>query len=145
MEPVGSNPTCIFGTVHTLRSGGPGAGAAVQVSDACTAFRDDPMTWTPDEIQFDVDGFNGHRCADPRTGSDPWPFDAPQYRVLNIAIGGTLGGAVDDRIVPVSLEVDHVRVWRLVRWQADVPLPACLSAGRAFRLRMSGRFSHRRG
>ena len=32
--------------------------------------------------------------------------------ILNIAIGGDLGGPVDDSIFPVTMEVDHVRVWQ---------------------------------
>ena len=43
-----------------------------------------------------------------------WPFDAPQYLLLNLAIGGDLGGAIDDRIFPVALEIDHVRIYQAV-------------------------------
>lgn len=39
-----------------------------------------------------------------------WPFESPFYLPLNIAIGGNLGGAVDDAIFPVKMEVEHVRV-----------------------------------
>lgn len=41
-----------------------------------------------------------------------WPFDKPQFLILNIAVGGGLGGAVDDAVFPVSMEVEHVRVYR---------------------------------
>ena len=44
-----------------------------------------------------------------------WPFDAPQFLLLNIAIGGDLGGPVDDGIFPVTMEVDYVRVWQAPR------------------------------
>ena len=112
MEQVGSNPTRIFGTVHTQVSGGTGTGAAVQVPDACTAFHSYQMHWTADEIAMALDGVVYYRYANPRSGKPRWPFDAPQYLLLNLAIGGVLGGTVDDGIFPVTLEIDHVRIWQ---------------------------------
>lgn len=112
MEQVGSNPSRVFGTVHTRLSAGPGTGAAVQVPDACTAFHDYQMHWTADEIAIGVDGVVTYRYANPRTGYAAWPFNAPQYLLLNVAIGGDLGGAVDDSIFPVAMEIEHVRVWQ---------------------------------
>jgi hypothetical protein len=32
--------------------------------------------------------------------------------LLNIAIGGDLGGAVDDRIFPVEMQFEHVRIYQ---------------------------------
>jgi hypothetical protein len=112
LEQVGSDPTRIFGTLHTLQSGGPGTGGATRVADACSAFHDYQLTWTKDEIQIGVDGVNYYRAAKPAGGYAVWPFDFPQYLLLNIAIGGTLGGVVDDTIFPVTLEIEHVRVFR---------------------------------
>lgn len=116
MEQVGSNPTRVFGTVHTAAfHAGAGVSGATQVPDACTAFHDYQMTWTDDAIEFSIDGKFHHRYADPRTGRAAWPFDAPQYLLLNVAIGGVLGGRVDDRIFPVTMEVEHVRVYQVPR------------------------------
>jgi beta-glucanase (GH16 family) len=117
MEQVGSNPTRVFGTVHTLASGGTGTGGAVQVPDACgaSAFHNYQMHWTADEIALAFDGVVYYRYANPRAGKPGWPFDAPQYLLLNLAIGGVLGGAVDDSIFPVTLEIDHVRIWQAPR------------------------------
>ena len=112
MEQVGSNPTRILGTVHTPITGGSGNGSSTQVADACTAFHDYQMHWTAQEIAIGVDGVVYHRYRNPSTGRPAWPFNAPQYLLLNIAIGGTLGGAVDDSIFPVTMEVEHVRIWQ---------------------------------
>lgn len=112
MEQVGSNPTRIFGTVHTLQSGGTGTGGATQVTDACTAFHNYQMNWTATGIDFGVDGVNYYHYNNPKSGAATWPFDAPQYLLLNVAIGGDLGGAVDDSIFPVSMEVEYVRVYQ---------------------------------
>ena len=115
MEQVGSNPARILGTVHTPITGDSGNGSSTTVGDACTAFHDYQLHWTASEIATGVDGVVYHRYRNPGTGRPAWPFDAPQYLLLNIAIGGTLGGAVDDGIFPVTMEVDHVRVWQAAR------------------------------
>ena len=112
MEQVGSAPTRILGTIHTLESGGPGTGSATQVPDACKAFHDYQLTWAPGEIQIGVDNRVYYRATDSGRGLAAWPFEAPQYLLLNLAIGGTLGGAVDDSIFPVTMEIDHVRVYQ---------------------------------
>jgi beta-glucanase (GH16 family) len=112
MEQVGSNPSRILGTVHTPTTGGSGNGSSTQVPDACTAFHNYQMHWTANEIAIAVDGVVYHRYRDPGTGRRAWPFNAPQYLLLNIAIGGTLGGSVDDGIFPVTMEIEHVRVWQ---------------------------------
>jgi beta-glucanase (GH16 family) len=112
MEQVGSNPSRVLGTVHTQVSGGTGTGGTVQVPDACTAFHNYQMHWTADEITMAVDGVAYYRYPNPRVGKSQWPFDAPQYLLLNLAIGGVLGGTVDDSIFPVTFEVDHVRIWQ---------------------------------
>lgn len=43
-----------------------------------------------------------------------WPFNKDHFIILNLAIGGTMGGNVDDAIFasPVLMKVDWVRVWQ---------------------------------
>jgi beta-glucanase (GH16 family) len=63
-----------------------------------------------------VIGVNGNdyfSYANPRNGNRAqWPFDRPQYLLLNVAVGGVLGGAVADQQLPASMEVDWVRVYQ---------------------------------
>jgi beta-glucanase (GH16 family) len=113
LEHIGHRPGRVFSTVHTAAgSGGNGQGAARQLDDVCERFHDYQMLWTPQAIRFGIDGVEHFRHANPGTGPKAWPFDAPQFLILNIAIGGDLGGAVDDRIFPVTMEVEHVRVYQ---------------------------------
>jgi beta-glucanase (GH16 family) len=46
--------------------------------------------------------------------NDSWPFNKPHFIILNLAIGGTMGGSVDDAIfnVPRIMYVDYVRVYQ---------------------------------
>ena len=112
MEHVGREPGRVFSTVHTNAAHGTGTGGAAQVPDACAAFHNYQMHWTPKEIRFGIDGKVHFVYVNPGTGADRWPFDAPQFLILNIAVGGDFGGAVDDTIFPVRMEVDHVRVYQ---------------------------------
>lgn len=113
MEQVGSKPTHVFSTTHTTSgSGGNGKGAGTQVADACSAFHTYQMLWTTSEVRFGIDGKQHFVYPNAGTGKAQWPFDAPQFMILNIAIGGDLGGEVDDSIFPVKFEIDFVRVYQ---------------------------------
>ncbi|HJV61869.1 MAG TPA: glycoside hydrolase family 16 protein [Albitalea sp.] len=116
MEHVGSRPERVSSAVHvTAGSGGYGTVGAVHLPDACTAFHDYQMHWTPEYVEFAVDGWPQLRYLNRHTGTDQWPFDKPQFMILNVAIGGDLGGPVDDAALPVTMEVDYVRIWQAPR------------------------------
>lgn len=116
MEHVGRKPGEILGTVHTSAYNhaiNTQKGSAVMVSDACDAFHNYQLRWTGDAIEVGVDGKVFFTFANPKTGDKrQWPFDSPQYLILNVAVGGDLGGPVDDAIFPVRMEVDYVRVYQ---------------------------------
>jgi beta-glucanase (GH16 family) len=113
MEHMGQRPEQVSSAVH-VRAGH--AGQAVTgmrpLASACTQFHRYQMHWTPEGVTFGVDGFAHLRFPRLSSGRDAWPFDQPQFLVMNLAIGGDLGGPVDDRIFPVAMEVEYVRVWQ---------------------------------
>ncbi len=113
MEQVGKDPTRIFSTVHTSAgSGAHGSGAATQLADACTAFHNYQMHWTADQIRFGVDNVVHFTYTNQGKGTQQWPFTKPQFLILNLAIGGDLGGPVDDHQLPQQLAIDYVRVYQ---------------------------------
>jgi beta-glucanase (GH16 family) len=115
-ELVGRDPNKVFSTVHTAAgSGGQGPGATTEVPEACTAFHTYQMHWTPQQARFGIDGKAHFTHVNAGTGKAQWPFDTPQFLILNIAVGGDFGGDVDDTIFPVRMEIDHVRVYQKVR------------------------------
>jgi beta-glucanase (GH16 family) len=84
-----------------------------RVPDACSAFHLYQLDWTRERIRMGIDGrtvLTFARSGDPAE----WPFDAPQYLILNIAVGGAWGGmrGVDPAAFPARMEIDHVRVWQ---------------------------------
>lgn len=113
MEQVGSDPTRVSSAMHmaAAHSAHPIFGA-LRIADACQASHNYQMLWTAEGVMFAVDGFVHLSYPNLKLGPQAWPFDAPQFMLLNIAIGGDHGGEVDDRIFPVAMEVDYVRVYQ---------------------------------
>ena len=75
------------------------------------------LWWTPDSIKIGVDGTesDAHLVLEKSedANNDTWPFDGPMDIILNIAIGGTLGGAVPESNFEYAMDVDYVRVYRM--------------------------------
>jgi len=113
MEHVGNDPGTVHGTIHTRASVGThGDGGSLAVPDACDAFHRYQLEWTADALTIRVDGRQVHRYARAGRTAAGWPFDGPQYLLLNLAVGGAMGGQVDDAIFPATFEIDYVRVYQ---------------------------------
>jgi beta-glucanase (GH16 family) len=115
MENVGFAPDRIHANIHTdayNHVNGRGKGAFVDVPGVHEAFHVYAIEWTAERIDFFVDErpyFSFRKeSADPRV----WPFDLPQYLILNVAVGGAWGGqqGIDDAVFPQRMLVDYVRV-----------------------------------
>jgi len=117
MEHVGFDPGVVHGTVHTggyNHVRGNARSATTNVADACNAFHRYQLRWTPTRITIGIDDRNYYQYSNDGSGNAEWPFDSPQYLILNIAIGGDWGGqmGVNDAAFPVHMEVDYVRVYQ---------------------------------
>jgi beta-glucanase (GH16 family) len=113
LEHVGRDPQRVFSAVHTpSNSGANGKSEGQTLTTACSQFHNYQMHWTPDGVRFGVDGRHHFTYPNAKTGAAQWPFNAPQFMLLNLAIGGHLGGPVDDSIFPVKFEIDYVRVYQ---------------------------------
>lgn len=119
MEQTGANKGQVLGSIHTRAynyynsSLGVGQGSSRTVSDACKAFHKYQLTWDASALTIGVDGTNYFTYTKAAgAANDRWPFDNPQYLLLNLAVGGSLGGAVDSVSFPNRMEVDYVRVYQ---------------------------------
>jgi beta-glucanase (GH16 family) len=117
MEHVGFDPGVIHGTVHTgayNHTRNNHRNNRITIPDACTEFHKYQMHWTANRITVGVDDRDYFQYSNDGTGNPSWPFDSPQYLILNIAVGGDWGGqqGVDDAVFPVRMEVDYVRVYQ---------------------------------
>lgn len=113
MEYWHRTPEQVSSAVHTLAgNAGRSSWASLPLPTACQAFHKYQMLWTSEGVYFGVDGFMYMHYPNQGLGPRAWPFDRPQFLLLNLAIGGDLGGKVDDSIFPVALEVDYVRIYQ---------------------------------
>jgi beta-glucanase (GH16 family) len=117
MEYVGHDPDAVHANVHTRgynHTRRNGRGKRLSLPRAADEFHVYALEWTPDRLDFFLDGARFFSLANDGTGVDSWPFDAPQYLILNLAIGGAWGGqkGVDDASFPQRFLIDYVRVYR---------------------------------
>lgn len=113
MEHSGPNEGVILGTVHNSKySGATADSGQIKIKDVCGSFHRYQMSWNQERVVFGVDDENYHQYINSHKGFEEWPYDQPFYFILNVAIGGTLGGTVNDSIFPVTMEVDYIRVYQ---------------------------------
>jgi beta-glucanase (GH16 family) len=114
MEQTGWEPGRILGTSHMKNfNGGNGKGAWVTVADTCNSFHKYQVKWTAEAIVWSVDDVVYYTYFKmPGAPYASWPFDFPQYLLLNVAVGGVLGGTPDDSVFPTRMEIDYVRVYQ---------------------------------
>lgn len=109
-----SDKFTVLGTLHmSAFFGGSGKSNSIPVPDACTNFHNYQLTWDADKIQIGVDGIVYNTYLNPKDGKpSTWPFDKPQYLLLNVAMGGDLGGVIPASFVTDQMQVDYVRVYQ---------------------------------
>ena len=82
----------------------------IPVKGMGTEFHTYAMEWTPESVKMFVDGEH-YYTYDKRANELEWPFDSPQNIILNLAMGGGMGGDIDPTIEAQQLHVDYVRVF----------------------------------
>jgi beta-glucanase (GH16 family) len=115
MEYVGREPDLVVGTVHG--PGYAGAGGLTKwyrqdypISDDFHVFS---VEWDFEGIRWFYDGELYYDLGRDGVGNREWVFDQPFFIILNLALGGTLGGTIAlDIEFPQVLYVDYVRVYQ---------------------------------
>jgi beta-glucanase (GH16 family) len=116
MEYVGRNRNHVIGTVHGADDAGDHWFLQAD-TDRDTLLSADMHTyaveWDDDAVVWSLDGVEYGRVTRAEVEAEgDWAFDRPFYLILNLAIGGELGGAVPDSLTfPQELVVDWVRVY----------------------------------
>jgi beta-glucanase (GH16 family) len=112
MENVGNEPNTVHGTIHGPGySGSAGVGAAYNGPVFADDFHTYAIDWSPNQIQWSVDG-NVYETRTPADiNGNQWVFDHPFYIILNLAVGGYWPGDPDGSTsFPQQLVVDYVHV-----------------------------------
>ena len=107
-ELVGKDPLLNYGYLHGLLSGGfGGRGQTVAMPNG---FADEYHTyaidWFPDQIDWYVDGvlFGSQQKVD-----RDWVFDHEFYLIMNLAMGGNLGGPIKSDLKQARMSFDWIR------------------------------------
>jgi len=115
MEQNGENKQILYGTFHWADGGGQPASygltkdvSSLDISDVTSEFHLYSLVWNTASIKLLVDNLLIAEIAN--TASVP--FDNPHYLILNIAMGGTLGGTIPGNFEQDSMEIDFVRFYQ---------------------------------
>ena len=108
MEHWGANQNYVQSALHTPSSyGGTINHGGQYISNATTQFNIYTLEWTPEHMIFSVNEYV-HYTYNPETqNSETWPFDTPQYLLINIAIEQS----IESSFTETEMEIDYVRVY----------------------------------
>jgi beta-glucanase (GH16 family) len=138
MENIGTNPTNVLGTIHfggayPNQAQSYGTSFNFLPQDSVTNFHNYLLEWTTNAISWYLDGqlyetqTNWWSSSNPTNTNIrnpyPAPFNKPFYLIMNLAVGGTLGGTPNNSAFPGDMQVDFVRLYNLT-----MPLQLSISA-----------------
>ncbi len=113
MEHVGNNQGTIHGSIHTPSSYGGTINTGTKfLSDVSTAFHVYAIEWNSEKIDFFIDDTLYYTYNPSNKTNETWPFNDNQFIILNVAMGGNFGGAIDSNFTQSTMEVDYVRVYQ---------------------------------
>lgn len=116
-ESVGQSANTAYGTIHYGQpwpdNSHQGGSILMQPGKWSDDFHTYAIEWEADQIRWYVDNLLYSTITSADVAPEDWPFDGRNdfHMILNLAVGGTWGGAVDDSVLPQQLEVDYVRIY----------------------------------
>ncbi|MGZ5179968.1 MAG: glycoside hydrolase family 16 protein [Ramlibacter sp.] len=126
-EAVGKHPDTVFAGVHWGRE--PRTRKHRNDSRVVPGFEGSwhthTLEWTPDAIRIALDGqpwfaFDPGEARLPGGGD---PLREPMRLRINLALGGSWGGPIDEARLPARLDIASVRVWRWAPGPAVMATP----------------------
>jgi beta-glucanase (GH16 family) len=116
LEYVGFEPDHIYGTVHfsdTASGKHTAKGNRIIIKDPFDDFHLYTMEWDQTQIKIYCDNRLFHVFDTEQAGkSENNPFRNPHYLLINLALGGSWGGQIDEDILPQQFILDYVRVYQ---------------------------------
>ena len=107
-ELVGKAPNTAYGYLHGLLSGGfGGRGTTVDMPNGfANEYHTYAVDWLPESVDWYVDGvlFGSQQKKD-----KDWVFDHEFYLVVNLAMGGNLGGTIEPGLKQANISFDWIR------------------------------------
>lgn len=123
MEAVGNAPKMLWGTAHMADGNGRRVlrGGTTQLPDDLSAgYHVFAVNWTPTSITWLLDYKPYYTVTKNDFGYATWPFGpsangtAPRmFAILNIAMGGDMGGTISSSLSSAAMAVDWVRYYQM--------------------------------
>ena len=111
MEQNGWDKNSTYGHLHyanTVSGNYQNTGQTTSINNASSSYHVFSLIWTEDVIQILLD----NNVFMERQNTTQMPYDNPHYILLNIAMGGTLGGQIPANFSDAIMEIDYVRVYQ---------------------------------
>jgi beta-glucanase (GH16 family) len=111
MEQTGWDKNTVLATCHwqdQASSSNASYGLTTSVSDATSSFHIYSLEWTETHIKMFVDDVEYYMIDLNST----LPFDRDFFLILNVALGGSLGGTIDAGFTTDIMEIDYIRVYK---------------------------------
>ena len=116
MEHWGGNQNYVQSAIHTPSSyGGTINHGGQHISNATDSFNNYSLEWDDEEMIFSVNGIIHYTYNPPIKNSETWPFDDPQYLLLNIAIEQNISQSFTE----TEMEIDFVRIYEAITLSND--------------------------
>lgn len=115
LEYWGTRPDTVYANVHTgdyNHRKGNGRGGKINFPRPWKDFHIYALEWYPDRLDFYFDDKMYYSCKKKGEGTGEWPFDAPQYLLINLALTRGREG-IDDSTFPAEYLIDYVRIYNL--------------------------------
>jgi beta-glucanase (GH16 family) len=113
LEYWGTSPDTICANVHTgdyNHTKGTGRGGKTVFPKPWQDFHIYALEWYPDRLDFYFDDNLYYTCRKKGEGVGEWPFIAPEYLLINLALTRGKTG-IDDSTFPTEYLVDYVRIY----------------------------------
>jgi beta-glucanase (GH16 family) len=117
MELIGTYPSSTYSTMHWKSASGghdsKGSEFKITGQNFSDKFHVFSMVWVQDQIKCYVDDQLFLTVSKSDFGSANYPFNAPQFFIFNVAVGGDWPGLPDiNTAFPQRMFVDYVRVFQ---------------------------------
>jgi beta-glucanase (GH16 family) len=110
-ELLGRLPNTNLGYTHGPLSGGGGRGDKVEMTKSHSSeFHTYAVDWLPDQIRYYLDGVPFVTVD--KTDND-WVYDHEFYIIINLAMGGNLGGEIAGSLKQTSMAFDYIKVYSI--------------------------------
>lgn len=114
MEFVGKDPRHVHANAHfAVDRKHRSHKGEIRTSKPYDDFHVYAIEWNEDRIDFFFDQTKYHTFKIDKAGEGKDnPFRKPHYLLINLALGGSWGGPIDDSILPQKYLIDYVRVYQ---------------------------------